>query len=652
MAKVFDIETNAVDFNDLHGSLKTIHCIVIGDTDTGVTVRYNDRELGAMTVENAVQYLQQCSDDGEYLVGHNIQGFDIPAIQVMYPEFSPKLIHDTTIMSKLMYPNLRDLDFNFIKKNPKFPKHMIGWHSLASWGYRLGEYKDDFSSRMKELGLDPWGDLPEQYEKEREDYCEQDVIVNMKLYEKLMSKGFSEDSIQLEQDIRRIVTRQEKYGFAFDVKAARVLQGDLVERKLELEREMKELFPSFYVRDGRKATFKKDMKRWREHPRGAQKRKGVSGFYENVTGEGEYQKVKLSVFNPGSRDHIANRLQKMYGWKPKAFGADGKPTVDERVLSRLNYPPVKHLLEYLMVNKRLGQLAEGKEAWLKQERNGRIHGRVDTMGAVTSRMTHSKPNVAQTPANGAPFGKRCRALFTVAEGNRLVGADADALELRLLAGYMARWDGGEYIKVVLDGKKEDGTDIHSRNRDAVELKKRDTAKTWFYAFIYGAGDYKLGEIIASEMDVKPKGRKALTALGKRSRDNFQRNLPALGKLVSAIKAAAKKRGRVKGLDGRLHPVRAEHAALNTLLQGAGAIVMKRMLVLADNALQSQGYKPGADYEFVANVHDELQVETHRDFADDVARTMERSLKEAGEYYDFKCPITGTADIGSNWSETH
>lgn len=641
MAKVFDIETNAVNFDDLPGSLEVIHCIVVGDSETGDIRRYNDEQDNPSwdrpvhgSVEQGVEYLARCSADGIVLAGHNIQGFDNPAIRVKYPTFNPKNYHDTKIMSTLMYPDLRDRDFQFIKTNILFPRWMIGSHSLAAWGYRLGEYKDDFSERMKAQGLDPWGDLPLEQRMEREDYCEQDVVVNIKLYNRLIEKGFSEDSIQLEQDVRRIIDRQEAYGFAFDVPGAQRLQAELVGRKFELEAEMQELFPPFYLPQGPSAVPKRDNSRW--------------GYTEGAA----VQKVKLVSFNPGSRDHIANRLQKLYGWKPKSFGQDGKPTVDETVLSRLSYPPVPHLLEYLMVNKRLGQLAEGKEAWLKQERGGRIYGRVNTMGAVTSRMTHSKPNVAQTPANSAPYGERCRALFIVGPGKKLVGADADALELRLLAGYMARWDNGEYISVVLDGKKENGTDIHSRNMGAVGLLLRDTAKTWFYAYVYGAGDFKLGEIIVSEYDNKPTSRKELVSLGRKSRDNFQKNLPALGKLVTAVKKAAKARNVVKGLDGRKHPVRAEHAALNTLLQGAGAIVMKRALVLTDDALMEQGLVPGEDYEFVANIHDELQIEVTADKAPIVAEALEQSLIRAGEYYNFACPITGSSSIGNNWSETH
>lgn len=650
----FDIETNAVDFNDLKSTLKTIHCLVMMDVDTEEVFRFNDKT----SPKRIVWGLKRLAEADE-LIGQNIVGFDIPAIQVLYPWFKPKgKVTDTRVLSKLIYPDLRERDFAYAAKHPEFPKQLIGQHSLEAWGHRLGDYKDDFSKRMEALGLDPWGTLPPEYEKEREDYCEQDVRVNVKQYRKFVGKGFSESSIELEHAVRAILNRQEAFGFMFDEEAAAKLYATLAARREELTRKLKEMFPPFFLSAGKHGGFKKDMRRFERHPCGAVRRKVkvgefVQGFYVETTKGAPYQPIKLVEFNPSSRDHIANRLQRVYGWKPGKFGEDGKPTVDEAVLDGLNYPPVEMLKEYLLVEKRIGQIAEGKQAWLKLVRNGRIHGRVDTMGAVTSRMSHDKPNVAQTPAVSSPYGKECRALFIVPHGTKLVGCDADALELRLLAGYMAKWDNGDYIRVVLNGRKEDGTDIHSRNRDAIGLKSRDAAKTWFYAFIYGAGDYKLGTIILSDMDGnKPKTKKAIVTLGKKSRANFMKNLPALGKLSSKVRDAAVKRKRIRGLDGRYHPVRSDHAALNTLLQGAGAIIMKRALVIADEEAQSNGWVPGVDYEWVANIHDELQAQVREDVAEEFGKMVRGAIIKAGEYYGFACPMDGEFKIGNNWAETH
>ena len=207
------------------------------------------------------------------------------------------------------------------------------------------------------------------------------------------------------------------------------------------------------------------------------------------------------------------------------------------------------LSEYLLLNKRIGQLATGKQAWLKMEKKGRLHGRVNHMGAVTSRCTHANPNMAQVPSVGAAFGVECRSLFHSPQGYSLLGADASGLELRCLAHYMAAYDGGSYASVVLEG------DVHTTNQEAAGLPTRNNAKTFIYGFLYGAGDEKIGKIIG-------KG----STEGRRIKNKFLKKLPALKNLKDAVSLAAKERGWIKGLDGRIIPIRHSHAALNTLLQ--------------------------------------------------------------------------------------
>lgn len=655
----FDVETNG-----LLDTMDRIHCLVIIDRKTNETMVYNDQNNGKPSIEEGLRFLMNCEDIG----GHNVEDFDIPAIQLVYPWFKPKgNVWDSLVTSRLIWTDLKDRDFRLIKK-PKgkdFPMYLIGRHSLEAWGARLGCPKDDYSKRMKEQGLDPWA----EWNQMMEDYCIQDVVTNNALFDLIDKKNYSVESIVLEHKVWNIIRRQMAYGFKFDLEAAASLYATLVDRKQQLITELQKVFKPFYVKNGATAP-KKSMKKWECHPLGAHKRKNpktkemergfyhhISEVYKEMDGNGEikvygnYSKFKLVEFNPGSRDHISNRLKSLYGWKPKVFTDNGKPQVDETILKGLKFPNVKLLIEYLLVSKRIGQIAEGKEAWLRHEKNGRIYGRVNTNGAVTGRMTHNRPNVAQTPASYSAYGKECRALFIVELLKKLVGMDADALELRCLAGYMAKWDDGEYIEVVLNGKKEDGTDIHTRNMHAIGIKSRDDAKTWFYAFIYGAGDYKLGTIIAESLGKNRLGKRALIALGLESRNRFQKNLPALGKLVKAVKRAAKKKGWLKGLDGRRLMVRSEHSALNTLLQAAGAILMKKCLVLADEAAQLK-WTPGKEYEWVANIHDEVQAEVDEDIAHEFGQLCTDALQRAGESFKFRCPITGSFDVGNNWSETH
>jgi DNA polymerase I-like protein with 3'-5' exonuclease and polymerase domains len=343
-------------------------------------------------------------------------------------------------------------------------------------------------------------------------------------------------------------------------------------------------------------------------------------------------KTKVIPFNPASRQQIADRLQKR-GWKPTEFTPSGEPKVDETVLETIEIPEAKLLLEYLMLNKRIGQLATGNQAWLKLEKNGKLHGRVNHMGAVTSRCTHSNPNMAQVPSVGAPFGAECRGLFTVPSGYLLLGADASGLELRCLAHYMARFDGGSYGREILEG------DIHTANQMAAGLPTRNDAKRFIYGFLYGAGDEKVGQIIG-------KGAKE----GKAIKTKFLNKTPALKKLRDAVSRSAE-RGWIKGLDNRRIPIRHAHAALNTLLQSAGAIICKRWYVTVEEKLRLNSYTE-EDVAIVAFIHDELQIQVRKGLEDEVGALVQEAMKDTGHYYDFKCPLDSEYKYGDNWADTH
>lgn len=609
---VFDIETDG-----LLDVVSKIHCIVLYDTETGQYERYNSTTLD--NIDAGIKRLEAADE----LLAHNGIGFDYKALELL-AEWKPQgRLLDSLVISRLIWTNIKDLDFkNRRSKKPNdLPGNLIGSHSLKAWGYRLGEYKGDFGETTD------WS----EWSQEMEDYCEQDVRVTLKLWKLIASKDYSDTAIELEHDFAQIIDRQEQKGFLFDQEKAKVLLKTLELRKAELEEQLSEVFPPWEVITDPHFVPKVNNKKL--------------GYQKGVP----VVKKKTVIFNPGSRDHIADRLQKLYGWKPTQFGESGKPVVDEGTLAKLTYEPVKLLREFLLVEKRLGQLAHGKQAWLKQlKEDGRIHGRVNTNGAVTGRCTHSHPNVAQVPSVGSPYGGDCRSLFTVAPGFKLVGADASGLELRCLAHYMARWDKGAYGEVVVNGDKDKGTDIHTVNQKAAGLPSRDNAKTFIYGFLYGAGDEKIGSIVAPKLSTPGKIKK-----GSQLRGKFLEGLPALNNLVKAVKARAKKDNTLKGLDGRILHVRSEHAALNTLLQSAGAVVMKRALIELDIALQEEHKLiPGDDYEFVANVHDEWQCEVKEEHAQLVADESCKAMTRAGDFFEFRCQIDGEAQIGDNWKETH
>jgi DNA polymerase-1 len=633
MRLVFDLETDG-----LLETLSTIHCLVIRDVESQAVWRYNNQP-GGQPLKAGLKQLQEA----DQIIGHNVLKFDLPAIQKIFPDFRVDMtkVRDTLVMSRLIYADIGDVDQKLMKLG-RIPGKLFGSHGLEAWGYRLQKNKGDYSKIMQEMGLDPWA----SWNQDMEDYCVLDTEVTSLLLAKLESKDFSPESIELEHQVAIIIARQERYGFMFDVAKAAKLYATLVQKKLDAERTVKEVFKPRFLRDGKTFTPKRDNK--------------TSGY----TADCPFTKIKLVEFNPGSRDHIGIWLKALYNWEPTEFTAEGKPQINETTLNGLDYPEVKPLKEYLMLEKRCGQISEGNQAWLKKEKNGRIHGSVNTNGAVTGRMTHSNPNMAQVPASYSPYGHECRELFCVPTKKKLVGADAAALELRDLAGYMAAYDNGEYIKVVLEGDKKKGTDIHSVNARALGLDPkgtyfggvsgRDIAKTWFYAFIYGSGDENLGFILTGTKGPENK------QIGTKARSTFLKNLPALGKLVERVKAVSKEKGYLRGLDGRLLTVRSQHAALNTLLQSAGAVQMKKALVLADQELTRMGFKNSGNaihpdevnYEFVANVHDEFQSETDEDIAETVGKVFVESIRKSGEHFKFKCPLDGEFAVGNSWAETH
>ena len=337
-----------------------------------------------------------------------------------------------------------------------------------------------------------------------------------------------------------------------------------------------------------------------------------------------FTKVKYKEFNLGSRQQIAERLV-MLGWKPKKKPEKGHIIVDEKVLSEIkNIPEAKLINKFLMLQKRIAQVS----SWIEAVReDGRVHGKVITNGTITGRMSHQSPNMAQVPAVYSPYGKECRGLWIVEKGYKLVGVDASGIDLRMLAHYMNDKD---YTNEVING------DIHTSNQVAAGLGSRDEAKTFIYAFIYGAGNKKIGTIIGgTERD------------GERVKEKFLRATPSLRRLREKVERVAQRRW-VRGLDQRKIIIRHPHAALNTLLQGAGACVMKKALTILQEYVNIKQIKAFP----VVNVHDEFQYEVQEDRADEFGRLAVQSIIDAGQQLNVRCQLNGEYKIGNNWAETH
>ena len=568
MRYIWDIEAD-----HLYDEVTTIWCHVFRDIDTNEVYTFDPTQT-----QEALDFM----DKAETLIGHNIIDYDLRVVKKLYDYTYKGDVIDTLVYSRTIWPHIKEVDFK-LNKAKHFPLKLIGSHSLKAWGHRLGELKGDFNSGSESFAT---------YTPEMLDYCIQDTEVTAKLYSKIMEKNFSKEALDLETEIHTLLIEQQQNGFPFDVPKAEALFAKLQGRKQEIEDQLQETFEPTIV----------ELK----------------------------TKTKTIPFNPASRQQIADRLMKR-GWEPEVFTDSGDPKVDETILSGIDMPEAELLNEYLMLNKRIGQLGTGKQAWLKMQRGGKIHGRVNHMGAVTSRCTHSNPNTAQVPSVGAPYGKECRELFISPSGYSLLGADASGLELRCLAHYMAAYDNGSYADVVLNG------DIHTANQKAAGLDSRNQAKTFIYGFLYGSGDEKTGKIIG-------KGAKE----GKAIKTKFLKKLPALKYLRDAVAKAADERGFVKGLDGRIIPIRHSHAALNTLLQSCGAIICKTWYVFICRALK----EAELDARVVAFIHDEVQVVVKKGQEDEAGRVILKCMRDVEGHFKFRCRLDSEYKYGSNWADTH
>ena len=576
MDLVFDIETD-----DLKAT--KIWCLVAQDVDSGRIYKYPPEKL---------QEGYELLSNANTLIGHNIIGFDIPMVEKFGGVDLSKIpVIDTLVLSRLFNPNRG------------------GGHSLENWGYLLNFKKIEFEEYLN-------------YSKEMLDYCVRDVQVNTLVLKKLReeSRGFSKQCIALEQDIAKIMKQQELDGFKFDEMKAQLLLAELREKKQAIENEVHNTFKPKWVDDKLVTPYiKKD---------GNLSKRGLTDDeYQRCLDTNNFEpfmRQTLQDFNLGSRKQIGEYLVD-FGWKPERFTPTGQPIVDEKTLSQITHiHEAKLIADFLLLQKRIAQV----DSWVEAvQEDGRVHGFVIPNGAITGRMTHRNPNMAQVPAVYSPYGKECRACWTVEEGNVLLGVDASGLEIRMLAHYM---NDEEYTNEIING------DIHTSNQKLAQLESRDKAKTFIYALMYGAGDEKLGSVVGGT-----------TEDGKRARQYFFDNKPSFKSLRDRVQRASAK-GYLKGLDGRKLYIRNAHSALNTLLQGAGAIIMKQGLVMLDNVLKLNA----VEYKFVANIHDEWQIEVPKDKADFIGEFAVKSIVKAREHFKLRCPLDGEYKIGDNWSETH
>ena len=589
MRLAFDLETDGL----LRG-LSQIHCLVTQDLDTGEVIRYDDTNNTRGWIHDGINILEGADE----IWGHNIIGYDIEVIKQLCPYFNPEgKVYDTLILSRLFFTDMLDRDFKL--RPPNMPAQLYGRHSLESWGYRLGVLKSEYGKQLS-------GDWS-HYTPEMLEYCARDVEVSVALAKLFEPKLAAYDcTIELEHEVAKIMAWQERQGFPFDVTKGHQLESRL---RQELEKISEQMRSTFAFVDGGSFTPKRPN--------------STRGYVAGA------EMCKLKEFNPTSRDHIAWAFQIFRGWEPTEFTNTGRPKIDESVLKAIGTEEALGFARILELQKHLGQLSEGANAWLKLvDSEDRIHHSC-MLNTNTGRMAHMRPNLAQVPSD-----HDYRELFGPGEGRVQVGADASGLELRCLAHFLHRFDGGAFGKTLLEG------DIHQSLAD-IYGTDRKTGKSVTYCLIYGGGDKKLGLTAgASKSNAIKKG--------KEIRKRIMTGLAGFAELSSAVASRAET-GVLKGLDGR--PIRIQgknHAALNYLLQSSGAIVTKVWLVEAYKRLQ----EASVDFYPLAYVHDEVQLSVAPSDVSRCEEILTQTMIDVQQLVGFKCPLAAEAQHGQSWADCH
>lgn len=626
-----------VEADGLLRTVKNIWQLSIKDPATGELTSYNAH--GGRPIKEGLARLKAA----DRTVWHHGLGYDRLAIEkVLGPELAPPAhkIIDTLVLSRLGNPERE------------------GGHSLENWGRITG--------RHTKVEHEDWS----KWSPEMEHRCNIDVEITAEVYKRLEPMlTVMPKAVELEHKVAHFVALMIDNGYALDVDAAKKLAADKLAEIEPIREDLQKVFPPILVADGGPKKAERTLKNVnRSHP-----------LYGKLDAGTPYCKLVEQEFNPGSRVQIANRLIRKYGWKPSKFTASGQSEISETVLQELDYPEAELLVKYLTVEKAISQImSEPKKngqggGWLHHvTKEGRVHPNLNPNGTVTGRPSCSAPNLQQVDTD-----KAMRSCWIPKHGWKQVGVDAEGLELRTLSHYLWRFDNGNYAKALLEGDKSLGTDVHSMTRKFLGMHMRDPgAKRIKYAWLYGAGDPKLGLIWLEDVyeaqkknpDAKPnfdvlgiKPTKDKRKIGKAIRHHLEHGFVGLGELVNDVKKRAREQGFLRGLDGRKLRIRSDHSALNTVLQSAGAIIMKQAIAtfadrygLYDPATRDRAKTPdwGHDYAAQIWVHDEVQFEAREAWAATVGKDFAQAIVDAGPALNFRCPLAGDSKIGANWAETH
>lgn len=721
-ALVFDIESNGLltAKGDVP-PMDKVHCLATINVLTG-----EERDFNPTTLEDGLRYLMEA----DFLIGHNVVNFDLKAIKKIYPWFELKptcVVLDTLILAKMLWPVdvLLPLDLALFNKG-KLPGNLIKRQSLKAWGIRLGE-------QLKAEYDGGWA----EWSQTMQDYMVQDTRTNVPLWKRIEYRlGWSDKAreegayeipdlvIEIEHGIVDIITDQELCGVGFDLAKATKLLQYLTNEQARLTASLQDIFGEWW-------EAKDDPKHGRRVPRamakklpefpnvtikrisektGKELKPYVGPPLEYYDPEAPFVRIKRTTFNPSSRKHLGDRLQAVFGWKPGVFTGGGQAQVDEGVIKNIPSEVIsdevrKTILDYFVITKTLGQLSGSKKSWLENVGpDGRIHGRVDTLGTVTTRSSHSNPNMGQVPSvevddNHQPilglaggFGFECRDLMVPRPGWEMSGTDMSSLEFILLGHDLHPLDEGVFSERVSDPDR----DPHAEHAELTGLNRKQT-KNVGYAYIFGGGDLKIGTMMGVDdgeipsllrykglqgklnfkkriegADYKePTSReKATIAKGAITKKKFEDAITGLKFLKDDMTLTAKERHWIKSIAGHKLVARKPHAALNTRLQGGGAAACKLWIILFHMMMRNgrlevlrlqnieaavpeyNGLRLKEDFNQVLWVHDEMQIEHKRGLGPVIKRVSNDAAKRAGEVLGLRGVFRTDTKTGASWAFTH
>lgn len=719
---VGDVEANGLLYRQGKiAQADVMWCLGLLDINTGEKF-YWGVDQGPDSLAHGLRFLSEC----DLSLFHNGITFDYPFMEKMFPWFKrPAKAWDTLVIAKKVWPaeTLVDRDFALIRTG-RMPGHLLKRHSLEAWGYRTGAHKVDYSG-----GFGAWRPAMASY------LMTGDLDGPQAIWKRAQRRiGWGPDVpdgtikwpelvLEVEHEVARNIFEQQEWGIRLDMQKAIALSAELRNEQTRINKKLVETFGTWWApqcddvekgitpgRNSRRAMteFPDITVRRFSEKTGKELKPYVGPPLEEFSVDAPYVPVVLTEFNPGSRDHLGQRLQAVFGWKPKAFGKDGKPTVDESTLAEIPDAVMpaetrQLILDYFVVAKTLGMLSKGSKAWINLSRQhgeiygtvDRIHGKMDTVGAITGRGTHSDPNLSQVPSvqkekvtleDGSKveralrglkgrYGYECKELFVADEGWELTDCDCSSLELIDLGHYLFRYDGGAFSERVCDPDR----DPHQEHADIAGGMLRADAKTTIYLKIYGGSAYKLSLAIEVDEAEIPTllGYKGipglLKSLEKRFDADFVKKLDdrqvakiakarqiilkletgivGLQDLIKDVQNAAR-RGYLKAIDGSTIHVRKPHAALNSLLQSAGAITCKLWMVLVHRKMAERGYVKGRDWVQVLWVHDALTFTHKPGLGPVILEVCEEAVKEAGRILNLRGTYRTAGRTGRNWAEVH